>query len=78
MHALRAWRHLLVADQTAVEAHLQAAEDNLLADAVSPLRRVAIALARALLDHVRTTFTGELSHQVDQLVAVDGDLAPLR
>ena len=49
--ALRAWRHLLVADQAAVEAHLQTAEANLLADAVSPLRRVAIALARALLDH---------------------------
>ena len=51
LQALRAWRHLLLADQAAVEAHLQAAEANLLADAVSPLRRVAIALARALLDH---------------------------
>ena len=49
--ALRAWRHLLLTDQAAVEAHLQTAEANLLADAVSPLRRVAIALARALLDH---------------------------
>lgn len=49
--ALRAWRHLLRADQAAVEAHLQAAEANLLADAISPLRRMAIALARTLLAH---------------------------
>ena len=49
LQALHAWRHLLLADQAAVEAH-QAAEANLLADAVSPLRRVAIALAQVLLD----------------------------
>ena len=47
--ALRAWRHLLLSDQAAVEAHLQAAEANLLADVIAPQRRVAIALARALL-----------------------------
>ena len=51
LQALRAWRQLLMADQTAVEAHLQAAEANLLADAVSPLRREAIVLAKALLAH---------------------------
>ena len=34
-----------------MEAHLQAAEANLLADAVSPLRREAIVLAKALLAH---------------------------
>lgn len=51
LQALRAWRHLVRADQTAVEAHLQAAEANLLADAVSPLRREAIVLAKALLAH---------------------------
>jgi len=49
--ALRAWRQLLVDDTSAVQAHLQAAAHTLPADAIAPLRRQAIALATALLEH---------------------------
>ena len=51
LQALQAWRQVLLADQAAVKAHLRAAEAQLLADALSPLRRLAIHLATALLAH---------------------------
>ena len=51
LQALQAWRTLLIADKAAVNAALQTAEANLLADALSPLRRSAIGLATALLEH---------------------------
>ena len=47
--ALVAWRELLLAEAPAVQAHLMAAAAALSADAIAPLRRLAIALAEALL-----------------------------
>ena len=49
--ALRAWRQLLISNNAAVQAHLQAASQSLPIDAIAPLRRQAIDLASALLHH---------------------------
>lgn len=49
LQALQAWRRMLRAERSTVEAHLQAASASLDADAIAPLRRQAIALAQALL-----------------------------
>ena len=49
LEALKSWRQLLLAEPAATEACLQAAINTLESDAVAPLRRQAIALARSLL-----------------------------
>ena len=65
LRALRAWRHLLRADRPSAEICLQAAASTLERDAVAPLRRQAIALARSLLSHafLATCTGGPLAEQ---------------